>query len=65
VAWIWPVSANADVEAFYRRYPAACDAHDFDALDRFVAATFYRLAGGRITEVWVAADDLALLRQIS
>ena len=130
------MSGSADVEAFYLRYLAACNAHDFDALDRFVAddvevngerqgltgyvgglrevvrgfpdyhwdlrhlmvdgdriaahfvdtgthrgeafgvpATgrsvrtqefaFYRLAGGRIAEVWVTADNLALLRQIS
>ena len=31
------MSGSADVEAFYRRYLAACNAHDFDALDRLVA----------------------------
>jgi aspartyl-tRNA synthetase len=130
------VSDSGDVEAFYRRYLDACNAHDFNALDRFVAAdvdvngerqglsdyvaglerlvrgfpdyhwdprhlmvdgdriaphfidtgthrgqafgvpatgrsvriqefAFYRLADGLIAEVWVAADNLALLRQIS
>ena len=130
------MSGSGDVEAFYRRYLDACNAHDFDALDRFVAAdvevngewqglsdyvvglrevvrgfpdyhwdlrhlmvagdriaahfvdtgthrgeafgvpatgrsvriqefAFYRLAGGVIAEVWVATDNLTLLRQIS
>ena len=58
------MSGSADVEAFYLRYLAACNAHDFDALDRFVADDV-EMNGGRIAEVWVTADNLALLRQIS
>ena len=124
------------VEAFYLRYLAACNAHDFEALGAFVAAdvrvngsyqgldayvsglrevirgfpdyrwelgdllidgdrvaarftdtgthrgpgfgvpatgrfvrtqefAFYRLAGGRIAEVWVAADNLRVIEQLT
>ncbi len=49
-----PADRSADeLRTLYRRYNAACNAHEFD-----------RLAAARIVELWVTADNLRLLDQL-